>query len=84
MRDPFFKQRGPISVQVDRPLLGIGPSCWTAIRPDSYDGTPDSHPTHRLLGFGLTEEEAIENLIYQELEYFEPDPVEPDESAAIK
>lgn len=83
MRDPFFKQRGPISVQVDRPLLGIGPSWWTAIRPDSYDGTPDSHPTNRLLGSGVTEEEAVRDLIEQESEYFEPDPVEPDESAAI-
>lgn len=84
MHDPFLKQRGPISARVDSPLLGIGPSWWTAIRPDSYDGTPDSHPTHRLLGSGLTEQEAIESLIFQESEYFEPDAVEPDESAAIR
>ena len=84
MQDPFFKQRGPISARVDSPQLGIGQDYWTAIRPDSYDGAPDSHPTHRLIGFGVTEEEAIQNLIEQESEYFEPDAVEPDESAAIQ
>ena len=80
MKDPFLKQRGPIKTEFVNPPIPHRGDDWSAHRPDSYDGTPDSHPTDRLIGCGETEQEAIADLIEQESEYFEPDPVDGDES----
>lgn len=80
MTDPFFKQRGQIKTEFVNPPIGYRGDDWTAHRPDSYDGTPDSHRTDRLIGHGETEQQAIDDLILQESEYFEPDPVDGDES----
>lgn len=71
--DPFFKQRGPIQVHCICPPVPSNDFDYCAIRPNSYDGAPDSGPIARLQGYGATECLAIEDLILNESEYFEPD-----------
>jgi hypothetical protein len=71
--DPYRKQRGPIRVHYIGPPIPTQAFDWCAYRPDSYDGAPDSGPIARLQGYGPTECLAIEDLILQESEYFEPD-----------
>ncbi len=84
MQDPFFKQRGHIRTVFINPPVGSRVNDWSAYRPNSYDGAPDAGPIAHLEGLGATEEEAVRDLIEQESEYFEPDAVEPDESASIR
>lgn len=66
--DPYREQRGPLNVVAGGYLVD-----FTAKR-DSYDGTPDSHKTDRLLGVGDSVIEAIFDLYDREAEYFDPDP----------
>ena len=41
------------------------PRLWQALRPDTYDGAPDSHST---IGLGRTPVEALAHLLEQEME----------------
>lgn len=36
---------------------------WSAIDADTYDGAPDSWPRARCVGYGATEQEAIDDLL---------------------
>jgi hypothetical protein len=38
---------------------------WSALRPDVYDGAPDSSARH-MIGYGRTEQAAIDDLLEQE------------------
>lgn len=72
MKDPYIKQRGPVRVQFLNPPIPDRSHDYCATR-NSYDGTPDSHPIDRLIGYGETEDEAKASLFEQEAEYFDTD-----------
>jgi len=44
-----------------RTALSAGPDRWLAVDDDTYDGAEDSSNRH-MIGYGRTEEEAIEDL----------------------
>lgn len=42
---------------------------WDAIDADTYDGAPDAGPRSQVIGYGATEQEAIDDLLEKLAEF---------------